>query len=211
MGKNLSSGVAFFFLGNVLAMMEFPFSDDTSFTRYLALIAEMSRSFVASHDLAAVAQHGLDRIADYMAVEAASLFLFEQSENELVCYACHGPVDVSGLRLPAHQGVVGRAVQTGTAQMVIDTAKDDDFHATVDKRTGFTTRSILTVPLNVGQERLGAIQVINKKDRQHLFCKADLHVLEVLAAAVGLAILNVRHAKIEQERVRHELELAAEI
>ncbi|KAF0139687.1 MAG: sigma-B regulation protein RsbU (phosphoserine phosphatase) [Rhodospirillaceae bacterium] len=45
------------------------------------------------------------------------------------------------------------------------------------------------------------------------FCGADLHVLEVLAVAGGLAILNVHHprAMIEQERVQHELELAGEI
>lgn len=53
-------------------------------------------------------------------------------------------------------------------QMVVESTYDKDFHALVDQSTGFTTRSILTVLLNVGQERLGAIQIINKKGQGRL-------------------------------------------
>ncbi|MEO5373388.1 MAG: SpoIIE family protein phosphatase [Alphaproteobacteria bacterium] len=179
---------------------------------YLALIAEMNREFHVSQDLAATARRGLVRIAQHLRAEAASLFLLEPDGRTLVCQACHGPVDITGLRIGSSQGIVGRAVQTNSAQLVADVHTDPDFHGQVDARTGFVTRSILTAPVSVGVEPLGAIQVINR-ERGGLFDHRDRVFLEVLAESAALAIVNARltSAMVEQQKYNRELELAAEI
>jgi len=55
--------------------------------------------------------------------------------------------------------------------------------------------------------------VVNKLSEDGQFTEADLAVLQALSSAAALAIINARMAAelIEQERVRRELELAAEI
>jgi sigma-B regulation protein RsbU (phosphoserine phosphatase) len=178
---------------------------------HLDLIAAMSLSFATSMDLDASLRHGLERIAEELDAEAASLFLVEKAE--LVCHACFGPVDISGLRIPLASGIVGRSVLDRTTQSVLDVQNDPDFHASVDDKTGFVTRSILCAPMVVRDEALGAIELINKSTGSGLFALSDARVLEALAAAAALALLNARMAQalVEQERLKREMELAAQI
>jgi sigma-B regulation protein RsbU (phosphoserine phosphatase) len=180
---------------------------------HLGLIAEMTRVFAASHDARTVAATALERITLHVGAEAASLFLLTDDRATLVCTACYGPVDITGLRIPATSGIVGRAVQRQQGQIIRDVREDSDFGSAVDAKTGFTTRSILVAPLSVGRDHLGAIEIINKAGGDGLFAADDLVLLETLARAAALAIHNSRLTErlVQQERERHELELAAEI
>ena len=67
--------------------------------------------------------------------------------------------------------------------------------------------------MSVKDERIGAIELVNKAGGDGLFAESDLQVLMGLSASAALAIVNARQAEalVEQERVRRELELAAEI
>ncbi|MBL8643570.1 MAG: SpoIIE family protein phosphatase [Rhodospirillaceae bacterium] len=180
---------------------------------HLSLIADMTLVFSASHSFDAVAKSALERVAKYVGAEASSFFMLDDQGQALVCTACYGPVDITGLRLPSTAGIVGRCVQSQEARIVRDVRKDADFGAVVDAKTGFVTKSILVAPLSVGRERLGAIEVINKNIGDNLFSESDLALLHTLSRAAALAIHNLRLTDklVEQERERHELELAAEI
>ncbi|MBF0335970.1 MAG: serine/threonine protein phosphatase, partial [Alphaproteobacteria bacterium] len=101
----------------------------------LDLVAEMAGDFAASHDVHATLAHGLRRIADWVGAEAASLFLVDEAAGGLVCSACLGPVDITGLSVPMGGGIVGRTVAEDRARMVRDAARDPDFHGTVDRDT----------------------------------------------------------------------------
>ncbi|MDX2221353.1 MAG: SpoIIE family protein phosphatase [Rhodospirillaceae bacterium] len=179
----------------------------------LALIAEMTREFTASHTLDSVSMKALERITAFVGAEASSMFLLDADSHELFCNACYGPVNITGLRLPPGTGIVGRAVQRGEGQIIRDVRKDSDFGAAVDAKTGFSTRSILVAPMMLGTESLGAIEIINKTSGDGLFTREDLLLLETLTRAAGLAVHNIRLAEriVEREKERHELELAAEI
>ncbi|MDR3438432.1 SpoIIE family protein phosphatase [Telmatospirillum sp.] len=183
-----------------------------SYHRQLDLIAEMSHEFAGSHDLGETLQHGLRKVAEFIEAEAASFFLVDEETGDLVCQACVGPVDITGLRLARGQGVVGRVVEQNVATIVKDAAADPHFGALVDARTGFTTRTILCAPLSVQGQCLGAIELINKSDGR-LFHPGDRQLLRVLGASVALAVVNARLTKamVEQERLARELELAAAI
>lgn len=181
----------------------------------LELLVEMGRHFAATQDIEATMERALERIAELMGAEGAGLFVLEGGleDGQLVCHACHGPVDVKGLSIPAGTGIVGRSVANNASEMVWDVQNDPNFNKDLDKQFDFTTRSILCAPLSVKDERLGAIEVINKTSDDGLFSKDDLTLLEALAASAALAISNVRMAGelAEKEVMRRELELAAEI
>lgn len=180
---------------------------------HLGLIAAMTREFTATRDADVMAKTGLERITKYVGAEAASLFLIDDTGKELVCSACSGPVDITGLRIPSDAGIVGRVYSDRSGQMVRDVTKDADFGAMVDEQTGFTTKSILCAPLSLGDDCLGCIEIINKNTGDGLFDSDDLTLLETLAGAATLAIHNFRLTQqvVTQERERHELELAAQI
>ncbi len=176
----------------------------------LDLIAEMTADFARSRDIEESLRLGLEHIATRMGAEAASLFLMDGTE--LVCRACWGPTDVTGLRLPKGKGIVWRSVNRNRPQLVKDTAADPDFAHMVDKATGFVTRSILCAPMSVREERLGAIELFNKKGGVP-FGDGDRRILQALATSAALALINARQAAAmaEQEAFRRELMLAADI
>ena len=180
---------------------------------YLELLAGVGQDFAASLDVSRTLQRALARIANHLHAEAASLFLLERDDEQLTCKACEGPVDIKGLCIPAGQGIIGRAVNDNACQIVRDVRLDPDFASTVDNDTGFTTRSILCAPMSVKDRCVGAIELINKTSGDGLFSEQDRHVLQSMASSAALAIINARLTEqlIEQETLRRELELAAEI
>lgn len=186
---------------------------ETPLDEHLALVADMSRAFAQSRDPHAMAQVGLQRITHYVGAEASSVFLLEAETSELVCVACYGPVDITGLRIPAHAGIVGRCVDRKASQAVRDARDDPSFAGMVDAETGFYTRSVLVAPLTVAGECLGAIEIINKAGGDGFFSEADLSLLEALSATAALSVANTRLTErlLAQERIERELELARQI
>ena len=136
---------------------------DNKLDQHLALLARMSQEFTTSLDIEETLHNAIVQMMDYMNAEAASIFLLENNDTELVCRACAGPIELLGLRLAADQGIIGHTVKQNQIQMVLDVSADPDFTAQVDEQTGFTTRSILCAPLTVMDKKLGAIELINKK------------------------------------------------
>ncbi|MBL1141291.1 MAG: GAF domain-containing protein [Proteobacteria bacterium] len=178
----------------------------------LELLSEIARGFSSSLDVSQTLKNAIEQFMVYMNAEAASIFLLDNNASELLCVECAGPVDISGLRLLAGQGIVGKAVSTRSCQMISDVLKDKDFAKTVDMGTGFQTRSILCSPLVVNNECIGALELLNKKNDE-LFDEQDRQLSTTLASYAALAIHNARMADslVEQERMRKELELAREI
>lgn len=177
------------------------------------LVADISQGFASSLDIAETLRNAITRFRVFLDAEAVSIFLLERDGRELVCHDCVGPVDVTGLRLDASQGIVGRAVRDNTCQIIRDVQSDPAFAASVDAGTGFTTRSILCVPLVLQGRCLGALELINKQSGDGLFNAEDQHLATAIASAAALAIRNAQMAAalVEQELVRKELALAREI
>ncbi len=176
---------------------------------HLELLAELGQEFAQSIDIDATLSHAVDRIADYMHAEAASVFLLDDQAAWLECRACAGPVNVTGLRLQMGRGIVGRAAKENMCQLVRDVSADPDFAQNVDRDTGFRTRSILCTPLRSAAGVIGVLQVLNKRDGG-LFDDNDRDTLRVLASPTALAINNARMASglVEQERIKKELFMA---
>jgi sigma-B regulation protein RsbU (phosphoserine phosphatase) len=179
----------------------------------LAQLAEISQYFASSLNIHDTLKNAIKQFLIYLDAEAASIFLLENNDTELVCMDCAGPVDITGIRLKASQGIVGKTVMTRECHMVRDVRKDPAFAQSVDQASGFVTKSILCTPLMVQERCIGALELINKKSEDGLFDTRDQHLLLALSSAAALAIHNARMAAalVQQERMRKELELAREI
>ncbi len=188
-------------------------TSEHSLEEQLALLAEITQGFASSLDIEEALNTAIRQFVVYLEAEAVSIFLLENDDTELVCHACAGPVDISGLRMDASQGIVGTTVKDDEAQMVRDVSNNHAFEASVDAGTGFVTRSILCAPLTVKGQCIGALELINKRGGDGLFDLRDRHLLTALASAAALSIHNARMASalIEQQRIQKEIELAREI
>ena len=179
----------------------------------LALLAELVHSFASSLDIDETINNAIERFLDYTNAEAASIFLLNEDNTELVCMGCAGPVDIKGLRLPSTAGIVGKTIMEHSTQMVRNVKESTEFDGSVDRDTGFETRSIICAPLMIQDKCIGALELINKKSGDGLFDNRDENILVALASAAALAINNARMADslVNQERILKELELAREI
>jgi sigma-B regulation protein RsbU (phosphoserine phosphatase) len=118
------------------------------------------------------------------------------------------------MRLSIEKGIIGRSIRENVCQTVLDVSKDPHFNVIVDEESGFTSRSLLCAPMSISGEPLGAIELLNKlTNADRCFDESDIHPLQVLTSSAALGIANARMAAslVEHERVRRELELAAEI
>lgn len=161
----------------------------------LELLSEMSRDFTSSRDMHASLERAVRHITDYIKADGGALFMLDAAGTNLICEACVGATEITGLSVPADQGIVGRSVQNHSAEIVRDVQNDPNFYNKVDAETGFTTRSIICAPLRVKDERIGAIELINKRSDDGLFSEEDLRLLETMCASAGLAIHNARQAE----------------
>jgi sigma-B regulation protein RsbU (phosphoserine phosphatase) len=111
------------------------------------------------------------------------------------------------------QGIIGRSVAENTCQCVFDVRHDPAFSSQADEESGMVTRSLLCAPMSFSDQRIGAIELINRRGGDGCFAQEDVYPLQVLASSAALAIANNRMAAslVDAERARRELELAAEI
>lgn len=175
----------------------------------VGVLADFSHAFAASIDIEETLRRAVLQIAEHMAAEAAAVFLLDPVEGDVVCRACAGPVDVTGLRVARGRGIVGRAIEENRVQLVRDTSSDPNF---LGHQKGFHTRSILCAPLDTAGGPIGALQVLNKRDGA-LFDSHDANVLRLLAVPTALALNNARLTRelVEQNRIRREFQLARQM
>ena len=91
------------------------------------------------------------------------------------------------IRMPITRGAVGFVARTGRPLRLRDAYNDPRFDPSVDQRTGYHTKSVLTVPVSrVDGTVIGAIQVINRlagrfsADDEELLATFSNQVAEIL-------------------------------
>src|SRR5262249_40233659 len=98
-------------------------------------------------------------------------------------------------------GIAGWVAQTCEIVNIPDAYADQRFQPAVDLRSGYRTRSILTVPmLGALGGKVGVLQVLNKQDGP--FTRADEELLLALASQAAIAIENARlyHSLVTQNQ-----------
>lgn len=183
-------------------------------TDNITLINGMMQRFAASGDAVDGLRWALPRVLAALDAEAGSLFLHRADEGVLECVVCQGPVDVTGLKVPATQGLVGRAFTERTPELVADATADRAHFSDADSASGFLTLSTATAPVHLGERGFGAIQAINRRTDEGIsnFRDADLSLLETLAGSLALALSNVEltQAAIDDRLLRRDLDQARE-
>jgi len=171
----------------------------------LLKVLEITRRMAATVDLDSLLELIIERSRELLDAERASLFLYERGTNELVSRIA---TDADEIRFGADSGIAGATIQTGSTINVPDAAADERFNPQIDRKTGFRTRNILSVPLRDHEgELVGVLQVLNK--RRGPFDDADINLAETLGAQAGVLLQRAR--LIEHYVMKQEMERAMRI
>jgi HD-GYP domain-containing protein (c-di-GMP phosphodiesterase class II) len=127
----------------------------------------------------------LKRLTQVMQAERSSLFLIDEDRQELWSKIAQESTEI---RFPLGVGIAGEVARTGTPLNITDAHKDPRFNPDFDRRSGFHTRSLLTVPLKtIGSGIIGVVQVLNKLNGGP-FSGEDMELLEAFASIAAMAI-----------------------
>jgi diguanylate cyclase (GGDEF)-like protein len=149
----------------------------------------------------------MEKTADFIRAEGWSILLIDKKRQELVFEAAAGEAGekLIGMRIKINQGVAGWVARTGKSLIVEDVAKDQRFYDGVDKKTKFTTKSILCVPMKSRDEIIGVVEVINKIGGEP-FTKDDLEIFEALVQHITIALRNAQiYRKMEETSITDDL------
>jgi Nif-specific regulatory protein len=153
----------------------------------LARLLELNQPLVGAVGPDELLRAILDAVTELLACEGCSIALVDEVAAELAFTRTVGPAGVAGFRLPIGQGIAGWVAASGDPVISNDVASDARFFAGVDAATGFTTRSILCVPLRQGPTVVGALEAINTSTADG-FSKEDLELLTAFAGLASAAI-----------------------
>ncbi len=157
--------------------------------KQLQAVILISRTLALTHDKKQLLKLIMDTVTDLMDADRSTLFLIDHGNQEIVSQVMQGEEFVH-IRMPIGEGVAGWVAQTGETVNLIDAYKDPRFHVKVDQKTGYTTRSILTMPLRTLQgHTIAVIQVLNKSNGL-AFSEEDEQLLEAISAQAAIFLEN---------------------
>src|SRR5262249_34900626 len=136
-------------------------------------------------DLEPLLRHIVEAACELLDCERASIFLHDAKTDQLWTKIA---LQSQEIRVSASSGIVGHAFKTNCVVHVADPYKDSRFNPEPDRRSGFVTRNLLTVPMpDLDGTPVGVIQAVNKKEGGS-FQTIDETMLELLADQAGVAI-----------------------
>ena len=176
----------------------------------VALVQEVSRALSGTGDLDALLGLIMAKVTELMEADRSTLFVLSDDGRQLWSKVSQGSERIE-IRLAVGEGIAGWVAQTREIVNIPDAYVDQRFQPAVDLKSGYRTRSILTVPmLGALGGLVGVLQVLNKQDGP--FTVSDEEVLVALASQAAIAIENARlyHSVVEQNqelsRARRDLE-----
>ncbi len=135
----------------------------------------------------------MDVVKINLQADRCTVFLLDKERNELWSKVAMGVK--SEIRFPANKGIAGFVASSGEVLNIPDAYADYRFNPEIDKKTGYKTENMLTMPMRDKQnDVIGVFQVLNRKGGP--FTASDE---ELLAAISSIAASAIENAILYQE------------
>jgi len=156
----------------------------------VALVQEVSRALSSMSDTDQLLRLIMEKVTELMEADRSTLYLLSEDGGTLTSKVVQGE-QVVEIRLTVGEGIAGWVAQTKETSNIPDAYADQRFQPAFDLKTGYRTRSILTVPM-VGAlgGLVGVLQLINKLGGP--FERGDEELAAALASQAAIAIENAR-------------------
>jgi diguanylate cyclase (GGDEF)-like protein len=154
----------------------------------------------------------LEKAYEFVPSDSGSILLddprtkqLERDKNELVFIAAFGSAGESliGKSLSATNGIAGRVYQTGLPYLSQNVKNDQYFFSKIDETTGHRSESIVAVPIYIGKDVCGVLELINRSDGKP-FTKRELTLLEIFAGYTSFTLQNALEAKRAHELAKKD-------
>ena len=129
----------------------------------------------------------LKNTKELLLAERVSLFVYDQSANELILKAALGlPVESSEIaRVRIGEGIAGQVLETGTPLVVADIEASGSTPA--PRESGYKSKSFISYPLIIAGRKIGVLNV-TEKIGGGVYDEVDLSLLDIIGPQVSLAL-----------------------
>jgi adenylate cyclase len=151
---------------------------------FLDLVSDITSSL----ELSVLLKRVIGEATKMLNAERSTLFLHDRKTRTLWSEVGEG-LGKTQIRIPDTAGIAGAVFQTGQTVNIPHAYADLRFNPTVDRSTGYFTRSLLCVPIvNKDGRTIGVTQTLNKKGGP--FTSEDEARLKAFTAQVSIALEN---------------------
>jgi signal transduction histidine kinase len=157
----------------------------------------------------------MDEVNRLMNSERGTFYIVDEERGELWSRIAQ-QAEITEIRLKIGTGIAGYVAKTGETINIKDAYNDDRFDPSVDKKTGYKTRSMLCMPIfeSAKEEQskkriIGVLQILNKRDG--VFTEDDEELLASIGSQVAITVNNSRlYTRLEKKVEEQELLFAIE-
>lgn len=169
-------------------------------------LIEICRSLGKSEDVEHLLQSVVEASCELTQSEYTFILVFEQETNFL--RVASGPATkkeaLARIRIPLEKSLAGWVYVKSRPVSIHNAQKDPRIFRDIEHALGFTTRSILAVPLIFRGETIGVLEAVNKINDTH-YTEEDLTILDTLASQAAVATLSALLFE-ETERAYEEVQ-----
>lgn len=157
-------------------------------TRKLRALLRIMRAISRARDLHSLLVLLARETSRAVGAERSTVFIYDRERDELWSIVAEGLSE--RIWFDASEGIAGHVFRTIQPLITDDVTQEPRFNPEIDRRTGFTTRNAVTVPIiDPRTGCIGAFQAVNRTDGR--FTTADVEFLEAVAAEAAVSIDNV--------------------
>jgi len=156
---------------------------------YTALLA-VAQELSAVLDTDTLVRKIMTKAQSFIGADRCSLFLVDKERGGLWSMVAHGATD--RIYIPEGYGIAGAVAKTGETLNIPDAYSDPRFNSSVDKTTGYKTKSILCVAIRASDGIIiGCTQMINKLGAPE-FSQTDVELMTAFNVFCGIALSNAQ-------------------
>jgi response regulator RpfG family c-di-GMP phosphodiesterase len=171
-------------------------ANEPNLEKLVQLLFEYSAKIAEEKDLERLLVIMADLGKELVVCDRCTLWLVDNLNQELWTKVAHG---IESVRMPLDKGIAGEAVSKKVPIIINDPYNDCRFNPDVDKKTGYSTESMIVVPIiNSLDEIIGVYQAINKKTDEKEFHQSDVERLQMTATYSGKSLESaILYSEIE--------------
>ena len=155
-------------------------------------LIDIARDLASTLDLDVLLSRIVHAAAEVSGSEAESILLYDDAARQLYFQVSTNIDEPTrrGIIVPLEGSIAGWILNNRKPVRITNVHDDPRFFGEVEQATGFSTESILGVPLITKNKIVGVLETINKQKGK--FTDADESLLLVLGAQAAVAIENAR-------------------
>jgi signal transduction histidine kinase len=160
-------------------------------TQRFERLIEVCRSLGKSEDVTPLLQMIVSASCELTSSLYSFILVYEQ-ETDLLKIAA-GPSTfkdtLKHIRVPIEKSVAGWVYSKSKQATIHNAQNDPRIFRDIERALGYTTQSILAIPLVFKAQTIGVLEVVNKQDNAH-YTEDDLTILDTLASQAAVATIS---------------------